>query len=210
MVFVLLGVLGQLALLDALRGAGFHPPELARLALLIGPAVLAPIGEMLAVESARWRVQRAGLWITLAASAVSLALDLGCLALPWSIARWEVPLASVVPSALVMGGSLAFAARSLAVGRVLTHREDLASPPRSFSHAVLREAWLFGGTAIALITVSLAFVAMALVGLARAPDAWVKLTLSGGFFAACALVGARMGLDRRAALLSVRSPAARP
>jgi hypothetical protein len=198
MVFLLVGTAAHGYLLDAAFGRQASPSAL-RLLLLIGPLVFAPIGELIAIEARQARWRRLGLGIAAAAAATHLLVDVACLAHVDLLRRQPLWVAGSLLSMIVMGLVLRFALRSLAADAIVT-LVDVTSQRASWAQRVERELWLVGGTPVSMLLVSLAFVAMALVGLTRTPGSWPKLLGAALFFVACAAVALRMGWERRRSL----------
>lgn len=200
--FVLFGALGQATLLEAIMPS--TPSQrwwaVVRVALLLGPWVLTVLGEILAIEPISRRARRVGLWFMVVGTAAYLAMNAGCAALPWLVERWELALLSTGPSTVTMGLSLRFALRALAAGDVVAPREELWAPPRSWAHAIERQLWLTGGTAIAIGALALVMLALGCVALWRSPERWMRLAPSLAMFSFSALAAWQIAKARRSEL----------
>lgn len=190
------------------RWLGREPPWMQiGFAILFAPIVLALLGEWIAGDATTPTWQRRGWMLALLGAGWHLLLDALCLVL---LNQQEGP------RLLLIGGAvLGAAVMSLVLRRAWKGIQDPAAPEPDLSAPaknetawgrIAREAALFGGTPLVLILISLGFVVMAGVGMARNPHAWAKLVGAGGFFALCGLVGVWMGLERRAMHLRQPSP----
>jgi hypothetical protein len=159
--------------------------------------VLTLLGEFFAIEPISRRV---GLWFMVVGAIAYLAMNAGCAVLPWLVERWEIALLSTGPSTITMGLSLRFALRSLATGELLTPREELWAPPRSWAHAIERQLWLTGGTAIAIGSFSLVMLIFGSVVLWRAPEKWIRLVPSFATCLFCMLAAWQIAKARRSEL----------
>jgi hypothetical protein len=84
-------------------------------------------------------------------------------------------------------------------------RQTGVAPPRGLFGAIVRETSFIGGTAIAVVAVGIGMATVAAVGLAR--RGWSsKIALAGLFFAAVALCGVGIGIERRALALGLPVP----
>lgn len=193
----LFSVAGHATLLEALTHRQ-EPLWHAGIFLLMAPMLGLLIGGFL-VEDGR----RAGLYVSAASAALHLLLDLACAALLWlRPLEWRFGVASAAVGALGAGWLLRQSLRGLHP----PPPDESGGPVPRWRH----ELDLLGGNAIGLTLLSLGFVAAGLYGvLARLARGWdVDARLLGAvlFFAACAAVGAWMGLERRAALLGLPAP----
>ncbi len=196
--WLLLSVAGHAAVLERLLG---RDPAQApvRVAILLAPVALVFVGEGMYRMYRTRPAGRVGLWVAALGASLHLALSLGCGLLPRGEA--QVALALGAGGTVVMALSARWSVRGLRTG-VAEAPPNLRARPKSLWDQVERTAWLYGGTAISLGLVSLAFVLAGLVGLARHPENWRPLGLAVLFFALCGAVAVSMGQERRRALLS--------
>ncbi|MFO0559238.1 MAG: hypothetical protein U0269_14580 [Polyangiales bacterium] len=203
MVFLLFSAGAHANLFDAAFGRTI-PVAWWRIALLVGPIVLVAIGDLVATEARSRAWRRSGLWLTALAAGVHLVIDLACVSSAQLIAQSPMLSAGCVLAMISMAVVLRFAVRSLVADELLRYPRLLGAMqarPRNVGLRLEREAWLWGGTSIALTIVSSAFVVAAAIALARRPDQWWTLVRSGLFFALCAAVAVHMGWKRRSQLL---------
>jgi len=208
MVFLLFSAGAHANLLDALFGREIPVPWW-RIALLVGPAVLIPIGDFIAAEARSRAWRRAALWLTALAASAHLAMDLPCVSSAKLIERDPMLSAGSVFAMICVAVVLRFAVRSLVADEFVGYPRLLGerwTQPSNFGLRLEREAWLWGGTSISLTIVSAAFVVAAAVGLARNPDDRWRIARAGLFFALCAAAALHMGWRRRSALLQGFAP----
>ena len=176
-------------------------------ALIFAPIVLVLLGEWIAGDATTATWQRRGWMIALLGAVWHLVLDALCLLLlSQSDAQRGFLMGGAALGALVMGLALRRAWRGIADPQATEPDWSATAQHEGIWGRIQREAALFGGTPLALILISLGFVVMAGVGIARNPHAWLTLLGAGGFFALCGLVGVWMGLERRAMHLRQPSP----
>lgn len=196
--WLLLSVAGHAAVLEGLLGPD---PAAApvRVAILFVPVVLVFVGEGLYRMYRTGRAGRTGLWLAALGAGLHLALSLGCGLLPWGEA--QVALVLGAGGSVVMGLCARWSVRGLRTG-VAEAPPNLRARPKSLWARIERDAWLYGGGALSMGLVSLAFVLAGLVGIARHPENWQSLVLAVLFFAVCGAVAVKVGQERRRALLA--------
>ncbi|MBL8678653.1 MAG: hypothetical protein JNK05_05785 [Myxococcales bacterium] len=200
-VWMLLGLAGQAVWVEAVLGranAGLW--FWLKALLLVVPIAVAPLSELVAREASSSAMRRWALWVCAFATSLYLAVNACAATLPLLTSGREFALASTLGGTIVAGLTLRWAVRSLATGSIAAPFDDLHEKPRSWAHAIEREASLFGGTALTMTTFAICFVVLGFVALVRQPEQWSKSAIVIVFFALCGLVVARTGLDRRAAL----------
>jgi hypothetical protein len=203
MVFLLPSAGAHASLFDAVLGREI-PVAWWRIALLVAPIVLVPLGDFVATEARSRAWRRAGLWLTALTASVHLAIDLACVSSARLIAQSPLLSAGCVFTMISMAVVLRFAVRSLVADEFLHYPRLLGgmlARPSNVGLRLEREAWLWGGTSIALTIVSGAFVVAVAITLSRRADQWWTLVRSGLFSALCAAVAVRMGWKRRSQLL---------
>lgn len=189
------------------------PGSYVGFAVLFAPILLVLVGEWIATDAGTQHWGRRGFAVVALGALWHLMLDGACLgAVRGSQALWSV--LSVLLGGAIMALIFRGALRGMADPAAALAGPKIGPDIGPATHAggwvdrCAREASLFGGTAIALVLVSMAFVAMAAVGLWRHPREVAGILAAGGFFLLCGAVGVWMGLDRRALLLGRPSPAA--
>lgn len=205
MVWLLAGLVGQVMWVEAALGrtntAGMR---WLKAFVLIVPIVVAPLSELVARESGSRPMQRRALWVCVASTGLYLAINACVATLPWISNAGEVGVACTVAATIVAGLTLRWAVRSIATGSIAAPYDDLRAKPRSWAHAIEREAGLLGGTSLSMTAVSIALVAAGGVGLWTRPDQRVQSVAVTLFFALCGFVAFKSGLDRRSALRGAR------
>lgn len=220
-IFVLLAVAGHISLIELLLALVLGPAgprgssqSQAGFVLILAPIVLVLLGEWIADDASAVRWQRLGWGVAFAGALWHLALDAGCLLLPWLGTQSGGTLAFSIGGALAGGVVMALVLRK--AWRGLTSADPdapepdpaVAPPDERWPGRIAREAALVGGTPIALLLVSLGLVVMAFVGMLHRPAALGTLLLCAGFFGLCGAVAVWMGLERRALLLGQPAPLA--
>lgn len=222
-IFVLLAVAGHISLIEillALGSSGQRGSSMSQsgFVLIIAPILLVLLGEWIADDASSVRWQRLGWGVAFAGALWHLALDAGCLLLPWLGSTSGGVLAFAIGGALA--GAVVMALVLRRAWRGLTSEDpdapgpdpSVVPPDERWPGRLTREAALVGGTPIALFLVSLGFVGMAFVGIFyrhwHRPAALGPLLLSAGFFGLCGAVAVWMGLERRALLLGQPAPLA--
>lgn len=216
--FVLFAVAGHISLIELLLARALGPVERgsslsqAGFVLVLAPIVLVLLGEWIADDASAVRWQRLGWGVAFAGALWHLALDAGCLLLPWLGTQSGGLLAFSIGGALAGGVVMALVLRQAWRGLVSADPDApdpaVAPPDERWPGRIAREAALVGGTPIALFLVSLGFVGMAFVGMLRRPAALGTLLLCAGFFGLCGAVAVWMGMERRAMLLGQPAPLA--
>lgn len=207
MIFLLFAVVGHASLIERWFGRA-APLWQVGFALILAPIVLVLLGEWIAEDATTTKWQRGGWGLAVVGAAWHLVLDVACLTLPRSGTQWWFSVAGAAAGAIVMTLALRRAWRGFVDPEAPDANPAQASPDEGLLGRCGRELALFGGTPVALLLVSLGFVAMAVIGLLKHP--WNQGSLFGGlFFACCGAIAVWMGLDRRAMLLGQPSPFAR-
>ena len=208
-IFLIFAVVGHASLTDRWFGKA-APWWHVGFALILAPIMLVLFGEWIATDATISKWQRRGWGMAALGAVLHLVLDGACLWLPWSGAvEWKAGVAGAAVGATVMALVLQRSWRGFCAPDAPDPDLRIAQPGETLLERLARELALFGGTAFALLTVSLGFVALALVGLARHPERLGKLLGGAGFFGLCGVVAVWMGAERRALLLGRPSPFAR-
>lgn len=206
---LLFAVVGHAQLFESLTHRA-PPGWQIGLVLTIGAVVLPLLGEWIAEDASSLNWRRMGWRVAAFGAGVHLLLDTACLALPWvGGAEWKAGLAGALVGAVIM--------LVLLRGYLGALRDPEGLPPPawmptgdSLPARLWREAHHMGGTAILVMLIGWAFVAVAAVVLLRRPAARddMKLWLGLLFFAGCTVAGLGMGLERRAMVLGLPAPLA--
>lgn len=210
LILLLFSVVGHASLSDHFFGRE-RPWFQVGFALILAPIVLVLLGEWTAQDAQTTAWRRRGWAVAIVGAVWHLALDAGCLALPWlGSVEWKFSLLGAALGALVMSLALRRALRGWRSPDEPEPDPAAAPPPTGLFGWVAREASLLGGTSIALMLISFGMVAMACVGMLRHPGVPpLKIVGAALFFMLCGLAGFGMGLERRALLLGLPAPLAR-
>ena len=167
-------------------------------------------GEWIAEDAWATKWQRLGWGMAVLGAVWHLVLDGACLTLPRSSTfEWKASVAGAAVGALIMALVLRRAWRGLRDPDAPEPDPAAVAPDESSLGRLARELALFGGTALAVLLISLGFVALAVMGIIQHPERSGPLIGGAGFFALCAAAAVGMGVERRALYLGQPSPLAR-